>query len=115
MEEKNYIKEAVRRTRRKRNRKAVIFIVIFALVIFLITYIIGMVSEDTIAQSTESVKDAVIRSAVQCYSVEGMYPSGLDYLEEHYGLTLNHEDYIVSYEAYSSNLMPDVTVLIKGQ
>ena len=65
-------------------------------------------------QSIQSVKDAVMRSAVQCYAVEGAYPNSVAYLEEHYGLVINHERYIVSYEAYSSNLAPSIRVLPLG-
>ena len=65
-------------------------------------------------QSGQAVRDAVLRGTVQCYAVEGAYPSSLSYLEEHYGLVINHEKYIVSYNAYASNLAPDVRVLVRG-
>ncbi len=35
----------------------------------------------------ESLKNAVVQSAVHCYSVEGAYPDSLDYLKKHYGIT----------------------------
>lgn len=62
-----------------------------------------------------AVKNAVIRSAVECYAVEGAYPDSLSYLEQNYGLTVNHRDYIVSYEAYAGNQLPDVQVLVRGE
>ena len=62
-----------------------------------------------------AVKNAVIRSAVECYAVEGAYPDSLSYLEQHYGLTVNHRDYIVSYEVYAGNQLPDVQVLVRGE
>lgn len=65
-------------------------------------------------QSATSVKAAVLRSAMQCYAVEGVYPTDLTYLEEHYGLIVNHNRYIIVYEAFSSNLLPEVSVLAKG-
>ena len=72
------------------------------------------VSRDVEAQSEQAVRDAVLRGAVQCYAVEGVYPSSLSYLEEHYGLVINHQKYIVSYDAYASNLAPEVRVLVRG-
>ena len=54
---------------------------------------------------------AVLQAAVQCYAVEGSYPASLDYLEENYGLLVNHDRFIVTYEAFASNLMPQVNVL----
>ena len=66
-------------------------------------------------QSRESVRQAVLRSATECYCVEGAYPESLSYLEEHYGLNVNHRDYIVSYAVFASNVAPDVRVLVRGE
>jgi hypothetical protein len=72
-------------------------------------------SGDLERQSDSAVRAAVLRSAAQCYSVEGAYPQSLDYLEDHYGLVINHKKYIVSYEPYSSNLMPEIRILRRGE
>ena len=37
----------------------------------------------------------------------------LSYLEENYGVQVNHSRFIVSYEAYASNQLPAVAVLEK--
>ena len=66
-------------------------------------------------QSRESVRQAVLRSAVECYCVEGAYPESLGYLEENYGLNVNHRDFIVTYEVFASNVAPDVRVLVRGE
>ena len=69
---------------------------------------------DLSEQAAQSVRQAVIKSAAQCYAVEGVYPSHLGYLEKNYGLVLNHSRYYITYEAFSSNLPPTVAVLEKG-
>ena len=61
-------------------------------------------------QAAQSVRTAVIDAAVQCYVLEGAYPRSLAYLEENYGVQINHSRFIVSYEAYASNQMPDIAV-----
>lgn len=61
-------------------------------------------------QGAASVRDAVLRAAAQCCAVEGSYPHTLRHLEQHYGLTVNHDDYVVIYEAYASNVTPSVVV-----
>lgn len=77
---------------------------------------VGRRTLDMLAQqSAASVKTAVLRSAMQCYAVEGVYPENLDYLEKQYGLIVNHNRYIITYEAFSSNLLPEVSVLPKGE
>ena len=57
-----------------------------------------------------AVKQAVEQSALQCYVVEGAYPESVEYLQDHYGLVINHEDYYVTYQAFSTNLPPTVKV-----
>lgn len=66
-------------------------------------------------ESRTAIREAVIRSAVACYAVEGAYPASLDYLEAHYGLAVNHRDFIVTYEAFASNVLPTVQVLVRGE
>ena len=66
-------------------------------------------------QSRESVRQAVLRSAVECYTLEGAYPESLEYLEKHYGLTVNKKEYIVTYEVFADNQLPTVQVLVRGE
>ena len=66
---------------------------------------------DLVGTSAQALRQAVLQAAVQCYAVEGSYPASLDYLEENYGLLVNHDRFIVTYEAFASNLMPQVNVL----
>lgn len=99
------------------NIKPIRWIIGLALVVVMVAFAIflhGKIQQDLAQQSTQSVQAAVLRSAVQCYSVEGVYPSNLDYLEQYYGLMIDHETYIISYDTFSSNLLPQVTVLVRG-
>ena len=47
--------------------------------------------------------------------MEGAYAERLYYLEEHYGLVINHRDYIVAYEVFAENQPPVVQVLVRGE
>lgn len=60
----------------------------------------------------ESLQNAVIQSAVHCYSVEGVYPESLAYLKKHYGITWNEKKYKVSYEVIVKNIRPEVQVIL---
>lgn len=73
------------------------------------------IRRDIREESRAAIRDAVIRSAVTCYAVEGVYPPSLEYLETHYGLAVNHRDFIVTYEAFAGNLLPSVQVLVRGE
>ena len=67
-----------------------------------------------LSESSElAIREAVQRSALQCYVVEGAYPPDLQYLEDHYGLQVNHENFYVTYEAFASNLPPTVRVTVR--
>ena len=60
---------------------------------------------------TEMVDDAGKKAALTCYAVEGAYPGALDYLEENYGLSYDRNMYIVIYNAFASNLFPEIHVI----
>lgn len=60
------------------------------------------------------LSDAIIRSAVQCYAIEGFYPPDIEYLENNYGLLVDHDKYFVSYRVFASNIIPEVDVFIKN-
>jgi hypothetical protein len=64
--------------------------------------------------SSQAIRSAIQRSALQCYAVEGVYPPDLDYLQDNYGLQVNREDYYISYDAFASNLPPTVRVTRKA-
>ncbi len=62
-------------------------------------------------ESVKAIKAAVERCALQCYVVEGAYPSSLDYLVENYGLQINEKEFYVSYDIFASNVPPAVKVI----
>ncbi|MBQ8110295.1 MAG: hypothetical protein IJ124_09085 [Clostridia bacterium] len=59
---------------------------------------------------TQFVTEAVHNAALTCYAVEGAYPTSLEYLRTHYGLAYDQSRYMVRYDAFASNLLPEITV-----
>ena len=94
----------------RRRRLRIIYAILAVLVIVNIGF--GVMVSQSIArdQATASVRKAVVAAAVQCCAVEGSYPSSLSHLEDHYGLVINHNDYIINYEWLADNIPPSVTV-----
>lgn len=78
-------------------------------------YVTRHSGRDLSDEAVISVKEAVERAALQCYVVEGAYPSDLEYLTENYGLAVNTRDFYIHYDAFASNLPPDVRVEPKVQ
>lgn len=81
------------------------------LLVFGFWLLAGGSGRDLKEEGEKALREAIRDSALQCYVVEGVYPANLEYLEEHYGLQINREDYYVVYQAFASNLPPDVTVV----
>ena len=99
---------------KKKKHTIIIVIVILVLAVFgLIWTFAGSSGQDIREESSFAIQEAVRRSALQCYVVEGIYPPDLAYLEENYGLQVNTDDYYVTYSAYASNLPPDIIVTAK--
>lgn len=65
----------------------------------------------TDGRQTQVLEDALHRASIQCYAIEGRYPPSVQYLEDHYGIVVDHERYAVFYDGFASNLMPDITVI----
>lgn len=61
-------------------------------------------------QAAVSLRDSVLNAAKQCCAVEGSYPASIEHLEKNYGLVVNREDYVVSYEWFAGNVLPSVVV-----
>ena len=76
--------------------------------------VVSRVSTKSDTAQTQFVVDAVHNAALTCYAVEGAYPTDLEYLRTHYGLAYDQERYRVSYDAFASNLLPDIKVTELG-
>lgn len=59
------------------------------------------------------LEQALKQCAVTCYATEGIYPPDVEYMKEHYGIQIDEDRYLVRYEIFAENLMPDITVLEK--
>lgn len=62
-------------------------------------------------QAALAMRQSILDAANQCAAVEGAYPLSLDYLKENYGLTINSDDYVITYQAYANNIAPSVVVI----
>ncbi len=89
-------------------------LILFGGVIVLFNAGVSFVSNNVSDQQLELIEAAVRRSAVQCYAVEGSYPSDLEYLVEDYGLFYDSENYVIHYNSLGSNLLPQIRVFFIG-
>ncbi len=111
---------SIYKNRFERNRKLSFtkLLVLLPLAAFVALFImfytsLQSVSDTNIEKQRESLELALNRSITQCYAVEGAYPPDLEYIKEHYGLIYNEDIFWVDYQPIGSNIMPDVTILLR--
>lgn len=92
------------------NRKDVIKILGIVVVLVLAVLLVNRIDLAHETAETEIVRDAVKNAAITCYAVEGAYPDDVAYLREHYRLAYDADRYLVTYDAFASNMIPDIYV-----
>ena len=92
-------------------RKEIAIILLTAVLFIGVWAVVSKVSEANEGAQTQYVYDAVHNAALTCYAVEGAYPDDLDYLKSNYGLVYDESTYIVDYDAFASNLLPEIYVI----
>lgn len=92
-------------------RKFLLPVIAFIIVFAVFYYAVDSMSESTVERQKEALQTAVRQSVVYCYSVEGSYPQDVEYLEQHYGLTYDHDRFYVGYRLQGTNIMPDITII----
>jgi hypothetical protein len=88
-----------------------ITVLLFIAVVSVVLMAVGNLSRESEEESLQAMERAVLRSATQCYALEGRYPPSVDYLRRHYGLVLHEEKYIYHYVKAADNILPDIQVL----
>lgn len=89
-------------------------IAIFFAALCVFWYGFSHISQANDTQNLKTMRAAIQKSIVSCYAIEGVYPPDVRYLEEHYGIVINHSRYIIRYDSAGANIMPSVEVLEKG-
>lgn len=102
--------------RKKGNRSLTSSIVLpllaAAILLFFLTAL-GNLGNGQQSEGRAQLEAALRRAAVACYAAEGIYPPSVEYIREYYGIQIDESRYVVVYEAFAENLMPDITVLEK--
>ncbi len=99
--------------KKNQHTKLIIQVGIFLLFVGIMWVAFGTVGESNQEQEMNSLISAIDRASIYCYANEGAYPSSIEYLEENYGLQINHDKYIVHYDSFATNIKPDITVIRK--
>lgn len=96
-------------------RRAALLIAGALLVLAALVWFADKAADHAGKEGLRITQESIARAAVQCYALEGRYPPSMDYLKENYGISPNHELYLIHYQFVASNLAPDITVLHRGK
>lgn len=96
-------------------RKLLRLVSAFAMVGMIVGYIIitHFGGEKATEEARQHLENAVRQAAVTCYAVEGRYPEDLDTLIQDYALRYDKESYVVWYDCFADNVIPDIEVRIR--
>lgn len=95
-------------------RSLIISIVVFLALLVLFSFLAGRTSGSADREQAQILEDAIRNAAVTNYAVEGAYPATLAEIVDNYGVIVDENRFIVRYNIFAPNIMPDVTVVFKG-
>ena len=97
----------------KRRRRLAVYALLAALIVVEVAFSAMSLQGFVRGEGVDSVRESVVAASVRCLAVEGSYPSSLAHLEEEYGLVVNHDDYVITYEWLGDNVPPSVAVRLR--
>ncbi|MDR1796942.1 MAG: hypothetical protein LBR44_05770 [Clostridiales Family XIII bacterium] len=90
--------------------RTVVYILVLIACVAIVYFGLQSLGRTQSGEQAKVAEDAIIRAAVQCYALESRYPPSLEYLEENYGLMLDHDKFVYHYRANGTNLRPEIEV-----
>lgn len=86
------------------------YVLLLAVILGIFIISTNRMYENSSEDGRRLLTEAVTKTAVHCYAIEGQYPKDIEYLEGNYGLSYNHDKYTVHYDLTGANLMPSIFV-----
>lgn len=103
------------RRKKKHPLRWVLVLGIFLCAALFLTLGTGHMEETVQREQQELLQEAINQAVVNCYALEGRYPESMQYLIENYGIQVDFEKYVVSYEIFAENIRPQVRVIHIGE
>lgn len=89
-----------------------ILAMVMLFMVFMIYFYSGItsMSDEVKTSDAKMLQNALENAVVTCYAIEGSYPESLEYIEEHYGIVIDREKYLVDYQSDMINMKPVIAV-----
>lgn len=104
----------MKKRRRAQWKALAVTVILFALLFSGAIMLLNYIDDTSDEAQMNMVRDAVRSAVLTCYAVEGTYPESLGYLVENYGLAYDEDRFLITYDAFASNIFPDIRVNMKG-
>ena len=85
----------------------------FLLALVLILGSVRSLRESSIRQQRQALEEALSKSLLLCYSLEGRYPDTIQELLEKHPLVYDRDRFVIDYRLQGGNILPDITILEK--
>jgi hypothetical protein len=86
--------------------------IMFTLVIIVMIAIgLRQTEEANRAEGVRLLEEGILRAVVHSYAVKGHYPESIDYIVDKYKINIDKSKYVVHYEVFATNILPDIMVV----
>jgi len=86
--------------------------VLFTLIVIgMILYGLNQTESSSKAEALRILDDSIRNAVVSCYTIEGKYPESVAYIEENYNIHIDRNRFVVHYDVFATNIMPDIMVI----
>ena len=98
---------------RKKLRVNPTFLSLLLSILWIAGFVIAVnrLEQNTAEEQKKALEAAIERNITSCYALEGMFPPGLDYMKQHYGLSYDEQLFFVDYRPIAANIRPDYIVI----
>ena len=87
---------------------------LFTFVVIAMVYVgIIQAGDASEAEGIRLLEEALMRVAVHSYAVSGYFPESLAYIEEHFAVYIDRTRFIVHYDIFATNMLPDIRVFLR--
>jgi hypothetical protein len=83
----------------------VIYVAIIGAIFFYLIFAMMRFGDGNADRQEESVRRIIDKALIQCYALEGSYPTELEAVEQ-YGVILDNKNFVFYYEWYGRNVKP---------
>ncbi len=94
-------------------RNLALSLLLFLLFFSICTFAFDQISSKTAEEEMTALQQAIQKSVMHCYAVEGYYPESLDSLKETYGISYDSDKYFIDYQIWGENILPEITIIPK--